>query len=41
MLNKGFNLVTVGSDHRLIISGAKKIVENIKGSQKQSDNKTY
>ena len=41
MIEKGFNLVTVGSDHRSIITGAKEIVDKIKGSLKKSDNKTY
>ena len=41
MIEKGFNLVTVGSDHRSIISGAKTIVDNIKGTLKQPGKKTY
>ena len=40
MIDKGFNLVTVGSDHRCLISGAKEIVGKIKGS-KISKSKTY
>ncbi len=41
MIEKGFNLVTVGSDHRSIISGAKQIINKIKGSSKQTSTKTY
>ena len=40
MIDKGFNLVTVGSDHRSIISGAKEIVGKIKGL-KISKSKNY
>ena len=41
MIEKGFNLVTVGSDHRSIIKGAKDIVNKFKSSIKQSNTKTY
>ena len=40
MLNKGFNLVTVGSDSRFIASGAKSDLEKLKGI-KGSKSKGY
>ena len=41
MLDKGFNLVTVGSDSRYISAGAKKDLEILKGEKKGSDFKGY
>ena len=41
MLEKGFNLVTVGSDSRYIVSGAKKDLEKLKGLKKKADSKGY
>ena len=41
MLEKGFNLVTVGSDSRYIVSGAKKDLEKLKGLKKKTDSKGY
>jgi hypothetical protein len=37
----GFDLVTVGSDHRSISSGAKMIIDKMKGSSKKKISKTY
>ena len=41
MLDKGFNLVTVGSDSRYIAAGAKKDLEKLKGNIKVSASKDY
>ena len=41
MISKGFNLVTVGSDQRFISTGAKSVLEKIKGSKKGSESKGY
>ena len=41
MIDKGFDLVTVGSDHRSISSGAKTIVNEMKGSSTKESSKTY
>jgi 4-hydroxy-2-oxoheptanedioate aldolase len=41
MLDKGFNLVTVGSDSRYIASGAKSDLEKLKGLQNSSESKGY
>ncbi len=41
MISKGFDLVTVGSDQRFISSGAKSVVQKIKGTIKNSDTKGY
>ena len=41
MIDKGFNLVTVGSDQRFMTSGAKDAIEKIKGIKKGSDSKGY
>ena len=41
MINKGFNLVTVGSDSRYIASGAKSDLEKLKGTKNSSDSKSY
>ena len=35
MVDKGFDLVTVGSDHRSISSGAKTIINEMKGLSKK------
>ena len=41
MIDKGFDLVTVGSDHRSISSGAKTIINEMKSSSKKESSKTY
>ena len=41
MINKGFNLVTVGSDSRYIASGAKSDLAKLKGKSKGPDTKGY
>ena len=41
MIDKGFDLVTVGSDHRSISSGAKSIINEVKGPSKKKDSKDY
>jgi 4-hydroxy-2-oxoheptanedioate aldolase len=41
MIDKGFNLVTVGSDSRYIASGAKSDLEKLKGKIKGPDSKGY
>ena len=41
MIDMGFDLVTVGSDHRSISSGAKIIIDEMKGSSKKESSKTY
>ncbi|MDA7769736.1 hypothetical protein N8925_00335 [Candidatus Pelagibacter sp.] len=41
MIDKGFDLVTVGSDHRSISSGAKLIINEMKGSFKKESPKAY
>ena len=41
MIEKGFNLVTVGSDQRFMSSGAKTAIEKIKGAKKGPDSKGY
>ena len=41
MISKGFNLVTIGSDQRFMSSGAKTIIEKIKGNKKIQDLKGY
>ena len=41
MIDKGFNLVTVGSDSRYIVSGAKSDLAKLKGKNKGSDTKGY
>ena len=41
MIDMGFDLVTVGSDHRSISSGAKMIIDKMKGSSKKNISKTY
>jgi 4-hydroxy-2-oxoheptanedioate aldolase len=41
MIDKGFNLVTVGSDSRYIASGAKSDLEKLKGTKKGPESKGY
>ena len=41
MIDKGFNLVTVGSDSRYIASGAKSDLAKLKGKSKGPDTKGY
>jgi hypothetical protein len=41
MIDKGFDLVTVGSDHRSISAGAKSIISEMKGPSKKKDSKAY
>ena len=41
MIEKGFNLVTVGSDQRFMSSGAKNAIEKIRGTKKGPDSKGY
>ena len=41
MIDKGFNLVTVGSDSRYIVSGAKLDLEKLKGIKKNPESKGY
>jgi 4-hydroxy-2-oxoheptanedioate aldolase len=41
MIDKGFDLVTVGSDSRYIVSGAKSDLEKLKGTKNSSDSKSY
>ena len=41
MIDKGFNLVTVGSDQRFMSVGAKDVVTDIKGTKKGTQLKGY
>ncbi len=41
MISKGFNLVTIGSDQRFMSSGAKNVIETIKGIKKDPQSKGY
>ena len=41
MIDKGFDLVTVGSDSRYIVSGAKSDLEKLKGKEKGPESKGY
>ena len=41
MIEKGFNFVTIGADQRAMSSGAKAIVEKMKGSSKKEESKAY
>ena len=41
MISKGFDLVTVGSDQRFMSSGAKSVIDKIKGTKKKPDTKGY
>jgi len=41
MIDKGFQFVTVGSEQRFMSSGAKSVVEKLKGKSKGVESKTY
>ena len=41
MLDKGFDMVTIGADQRFISSGAKNVVEKMKGSLKKDESSSY
>ena len=41
MISKGFNLVTVGADHRVMSAGAKKVIEKIQGVKQGPESKGY
>ena len=41
MISKGFNLVTIGSDQRFLSSGAKTVIEKIKGTKRVIESKGY
>ena len=41
MIDKGFNFVTIGADQRAMSSGAKAIVEKMKGPIKKQESSTY
>ena len=41
MIDKGFNLVTVGSDSRYIATGAKSDIEKLKGKKREPESKSY
>ena len=41
MISLGFNLVTIGSDQRFMSTGAKNVIEDIKGIKKGQDSKGY
>ena len=41
MIEKGFQLVTVGSEQRFMTAGAKKAIEILKGKSKGVESKTY
>ena len=41
MINIGFDFVTIGSDQRFMSSGAKEVIEKLKGSTKEIDSKGY
>ena len=41
MIDKGFNFVTIGADQRAMSSGAKAIVEKMKGPTKKEESSTY
>ena len=41
MIDRGFNLVTVGSDQRFMSAGAKSSVEKIKNIKKKEESKGY
>jgi len=41
MIEKGFQLVTVGSEQRFMTAGAKNAVEKLKGKSKSVESKTY
>ena len=41
MIDKGFNLVTVGSDSRYIVLGAKSDLQKLKGTNRGPETKGY
>ena len=41
MIDKGFNFVTIGADQRALSSGAKAVVDKMKGSSKKDESKAY
>jgi len=41
MIDKGFQFITVGSEQRFMSSGAKSVVEKLKGKSKGEESKTY
>ena len=41
MIDKGFNFVTIGADQRALSSGAKAVVDKMKGSSKKEESKAY
>ena len=41
MIDKGFNMVTVGSDSRYIAAGAKLDLQKLKNTNKEPDTKGY
>ena len=41
MIDKGFNFVTIGADQRALSTGAKAVVEKMKGSIKKEESITY
>ena len=41
MIDKGFNFVTIGADQRALSSGAKAVVDKMKGSYKKEESKAY
>ena len=41
MIDKGFNFVTIGADQRAMSSGAKAIVDKMKGPIKKEESSTY
>jgi len=41
MINKGFNFVTIGANQRAMSSGAKAVVDKMRGSSKKEESKAY
>ena len=41
MIDKGFNFLSIGADQRTLSSGAKAVVEKMKGSSKKEESKAY
>ncbi|MDA7801508.1 hypothetical protein N8950_02050 [Candidatus Pelagibacter sp.] len=41
MIDKGFNFVTIGADQRALSSGAKAVVDKMKGFSKKEESKAY
>ena len=41
MIDEGFNFVTIGADQRAMSSGAKVILDKMKGSLKKEESSTY